>query len=198
MKKCIFPAIGLLLILIFPACQPKSGNKINAEVYSKFQQAGDKISNTTQGVLLANVGKAMQNGGPKNAVSFCNLKASPIVDSLSNVNNCLISRVSAKNRNPVNALQDKTDEQVWDFFANHIPGTFPRDTLIALKGEIIYYKPIKIGIPTCLKCHGIPGQDIDNETYTKLQKLYPNDLATDYHLNDFRGLWKIRFSIAKK
>lgn len=193
MKKCIFLTICFALTLIFLACQPKPENKINAEVYSKFQMEGDKITNTTQGVLLANVGKAMQNGGPKNAVSFCNLKASAIVDSLSHAYNCEISRVSAKNRNPQNALQSKTDEDIWSFFSSLTSETFPGDTLIASKGEIIYYKPIKIGMTACLKCHGVPGQDIDNDTYAELQKLYPDDLATDYHLGDFRGLWKIRF-----
>jgi cytochrome c553 len=193
MKKWFVAVVGIAFALGFFACRPNRGNKIDAEVYSKFQQAGDKISNVAQGVLLANVGKAMQHGGPKNAVSFCNLNASSIVDSLNHVNNCMISRVSAKNRNPENVLQNNTDRQLWDYFSDQISGTFPKDTLIASKGEIIYYKSIKIGLPACLKCHGVPGQDINNETFTELQKLYPNDLATGYQLNDFRGLWKIRF-----
>jgi len=197
MKNHIFFVIGIFLAGVFFACQPKPGNKINAEMYSEFQQAGNKISNTTQKVLLTNVGKAMKDGGSKNAVSFCNLKASTIVDSLNHVYNCEIYRVSAKNRNPQNALQGKTDEEIWDFFSNNISKAFPRDTIIAFKGEMVYYKPIKMGMETCLKCHGIPGEDIDAETYAELQKLYPNDLATGYRLNDFRGLWKIRFQKTK-
>lgn len=197
MRKCIFGVACILFAGIFFACQPKSGSKINAEVYSRFQNAGNEISNTTQGVLLANVGKAIQNGGPVNAVSFCNLNASGIVDSLNRIYNCKISRVSAKNRNPQNALQSETDKEIWNYFSARTTKSFPRDTLIAFQGEMVYYKPIKTGMETCLKCHGIPNQDIDTETYELLQKLYPNDLATGYRLNDFRGLWKIRFQKTK-
>ena len=192
MRKSIFPVI-ILIVLAFVACNTTSKNEINAEDYSKFQQAGDKISNITQGVLLTNVGKAMKSGGPKNAVSFCNLKVTSIVDSLNSANNCHISRISDKNRNPENAVQNKSDEQIWNFFARSSSGDSPKDTLIASEGEFIYYKPIKIAMEACLKCHGVPEQDIDVETYAVLQKLYPNDLATNYKLNDFRGLWKIRF-----
>lgn len=192
MKKCIFPVI-ILSVLGFVACNTGSKSKISVEDYSRFQQAGDKISNITQGVLLTNVGKAMKNGGPKNAVSFCNLKAASIVDSLNSANNCHISRVSDKNRNPENAIQNESDEQIWNLFTSSSSGNSLKDTLIASKGEFIYYKPIKIAMEACLKCHGVPEQDIDAETYAMLQKLYPNDLATNYKLNDFRGLWKIRF-----
>ena len=193
MKKYILPVIFTLMVGGFLACNTGSENKIETKEYLKFQQLGDKVSNVTQGVLLANVGRAMKNGGPENAVSFCNLKVSSIVDSLNVANNCQISRVSDKNRNPGNRLQDKTDKLIWDFFAQSISGNSIKDTLVASKDEIIYYKPIKTGMEACLKCHGIPEKDIDTGTYAAILKLYPNDLATNYHLNDFRGLWKIRF-----
>lgn len=193
MKKFIIPVIAFLFAEVFGGCQSGSENKMSAEDYSKFQQTGDKISNITQGVLLANVGEAIQKGGPKNAVSFCNLNASLIADSLNQKYNCQISRVSAKNRNPGNALQNKTDNLLWKFFSAQSPNGSSKDTIVSLNGEITYYKPINIGMPACLKCHGVPGQDIDPETFTELQKLYPNDLATNYKLNDFRGLWKIKF-----
>ena len=45
-------------------------------------------------------------------------------------------------------------------------------------------------MPACLKCHGVTGNDIDQATTEKLKKFYPNDLATGYQLDDFRGLWK--------
>jgi cytochrome c553 len=59
----------------------------------------------------------------------------------------------------------------------------------------VYYKPIRIVMPACLKCHGVPGTDIDSVTIQKLQSLYPADLATGYRLNDFRGLWKVEFKM---
>ena len=154
------------------------------------------MSNLTQGVLLANVGKAIQQGGAEFAVEFCNLKASSLVDSLNNLNNCTISRVSAKNRNSGNQLQGKDDKEIWSFFSDS--HGVKKDTILIHPDKLTYYKSIKIGMPACLKCHGTPNQDIDAATFEKLQKLYPNDLATGYKMDDFRGLWKIEFTRNEK
>lgn len=48
-------------------------------------------------------------------------------------------------------------------------------------------------MPTCLKCHGNKATDIDVATQEIIDARYPNDLATDYKLGDFRGAWKITF-----
>jgi hypothetical protein len=50
-----------------------------------------------------------------------------------------------------------------------------------------------IGSGACLLCHGDPGTQIAPETMSTIDNLYPNDLATGYALNDFRGVWKITF-----
>ena len=165
-------------------------SKIDSETYSQYQKRGGEISNLAQSVLLANVGQAIQKGGPVYAVEFCNLQVSTIIDSLNTVNNCVISRVSEKNRNPENNLKTSSDKNLWAVFAT---GT-TKDTIVQEHKKLIYYKPIKIALPACLKCHGESGSDIDSATSEKLQNLYPADLATGYKLNDFRGLWKIEFS----
>jgi hypothetical protein len=133
----------------------------------------------------------MGKGGPVYAMEFCNAQASSIIDSLNGVNNCTISRVSAKNRNQNNHLKDNRETEIWHWFANNLQA----DTLIRHNKNLVYYKPITIALPACLKCHGNPGAEINPATLGKLKKLYPNDLATGYKLNDFRGLWKIEFKI---
>ena len=179
------------LILITVAIFLYSCNlKIDPETYSQYQKRGGEISNLAQSVLLANVGQAIQKGGPVYAVEFCNLQASAIIDSLNTANNCVISRVSEKNRNTSNNLKTSSDKNLWALFA---AGT-TKDTIVQENKKLIYYKPIKIALPACLKCHGETGSDIDPATSEKLQNLYPADLATGYKLNDFRGLWKVEFS----
>ena len=133
----------------------------------------------------------MQKGGAVYAVEFCNLQASTIVDSLNVENNCVISRISERNRNPENNLKTSADKNLWAIFA----AGEVKDTIIREHKKLVYYKPIKIALPACLKCHGQPGSDIDLTTSEKLRNLYPADLATGYRLNDFRGLWKIEFSV---
>ena len=179
--------IACASILLF-SCNSK---KINQETYLEFQKKGNELSNKAQSVLLANVGQAMQTGGAVYAVEFCNLQASSIVDSLNQANNCVISRVSEKNRNPENKLKTSSEKDLWEVFAT---GNVT-DTIIQEQNKLVFYKPIKTGLPACLKCHGQPGSDIEPATFDKIQHLYPADLATGYKLNDFRGLWKIEFSV---
>ncbi|HYQ56798.1 MAG TPA: DUF3365 domain-containing protein [Draconibacterium sp.] len=175
--------VPILLILMCFSCS--SG--MNDEVYKKYQKKGQEITTNAQAVLLGNVGKAIQTGGPEYAVEFCNLEASSIVDSLNETFDCNISRISTKNRNPQNALNTEQEKQMWKLFAEKRLA----DTVVQNRNVLVYYKPIRIGMPTCLKCHGNPETDISRETKAKIDELYLADLATGYKLNDFRGLWKV-------
>lgn len=164
-------------------------SKIDPTSYAEFQKKGNEISMSAQATLLQNVGISIQKGGPQYAVEFCNLEASGIIDSLNEHYSCTISRITDKNRNPNASLATKTDKDLWRIFNQ---GTLT-DTLISDNKSLTFYKPIKIGMPACLKCHGNPETDINTATKQKLQSLYPKDLATGYTLGDFRGLWKIEF-----
>ncbi|WP_319230999.1 DUF3365 domain-containing protein [Draconibacterium orientale] len=182
MTDKIYP---IFLLFIGFACSPK----LDKETYKKYEISGQEITANVQAVLLSNVGKAIQTGGPEYAVEFCNLEANSIVDSLNGVFDCDISRVSAKNRNPQNALSTGQEKQMWELFANEQLA----DTVLRNGNDLVYYKPIRTGMPACLKCHGNTQTDINAATKAKLNELYPNDLATGYKLNDFRGLWKVEF-----
>ncbi|QGY43695.1 DUF3365 domain-containing protein [Maribellus comscasis] len=188
-----FAAVFVALVVLI-SCNSRSSQKenITPDVYSNYLQKGNDISNLAQGVLLANVGKAIQQGGAEHAVEFCNLKASAIIDSLNRVNHCDIFRVSEKNRNPGNTLQNETDRSLWAHYSTQAADRV-NDTLIQSSEGFVFYKPIRIALPACLKCHGTVGEEIDQLTNKKLHNLYPSDLATGYKLNDFRGMWKIEF-----
>jgi hypothetical protein len=175
----------IIAVFILASCQ----NAIKPDVYAKYIETGNQIATNSQAVLLSNVAAAIQQGGPSYAIEFCNLKASSITDSLSRIHQCTISRISAKNRNPENDIKTDTDNIVWNAFQT---GNLT-DTLLQAGNKLIYYKTIKTAMPACLKCHGLPGSDIDSLTIAKLNNLYPADKATGYVLNDFRGLWKLEF-----
>lgn len=163
---------------------------MDAEAYSRLLKIGDHISAQAQTSLLSHVSGAMKKGGGLYAVEFCNLQASSITDSLSNHFNCTISRVSDKNRNPGNSLKTATDKQLWNWATQQ---DVLKDTLVVVKSQAIYYKPIRTAMPACLQCHG-SAETIQPDTYEKLQALYPNDKATGYKLNELRGLWKIELA----
>ena len=179
---------AFLLVLILGSCN-SSKTKIDDETYITYLKKGDEITNLAQATLLGNVSKAMQKGGPEYAVEFCNLQASSLVDSLSSLNDCVISRVSDKNRNPENNLKNQQEKALWE----KMQVKLSVDTLVQGDNSLVYYKSIKIALPACLKCHGNTDNDISPATLEKINKLYPHDLATGYGLNDFRGMWKVEF-----
>lgn len=176
----------LLLSLVLLSC---CTSKIDSKTYSSLVHTGNEVTTKAQAVLLSNVGRSIQKGGAEYAVEFCNIHASKIIDSLNHVNNCNILRVSKKNRNPDAGLSSKQENELWELFST---GGL-KDTVVSGNGRLTYYKAIKIAMPACLNCHGSKENNINKETQQILSKLYPEDLATDYKLNDFRGLWKVEF-----
>lgn len=185
MKSNVIQIIAAVFILA--SCE----RTIKPDVYTKFIETGNQIATNSQAALLANVAAAIQQGGPSYAIEFCNLKALDITDSLSQVHQCSISRISAKNRNPENGLKTATDHLVWNIFETNNR----TDTLLQAGNKLVYYKTIKTAMPACLQCHGLPVTDIDSLTIARVKQLYPDDKATGYALNDFRGLWKIEFQL---
>lgn len=186
-----FSLLLFAAIFLF-SCGRKTSQKPDAETYIRYLKTGSEVSGQAQAALLSNVSRAMEQGGSIYAVEFCNLKASSITDSLKNIYHCEIARISDKNRNPENALQVKTDRQMWSYFEGKYRQGIVHDTLIQENDRLIYYKPILTAMPACLQCHG-PAQEIQPQTLEKIQALYPEDKATGYGLNELRGLWKIEF-----
>lgn len=186
------PGMALCTALLLSCGQKPSQTGIPGETYNQYLETGSNISVQAQAALLTEVSRAMEQGGSEYAVEFCNLEASAITDSLNNRFNCTISRVSAKNRNPANALETESDKQLWAYYQARFGEGALHDTLIREEQQLVYYKPILTALPACLQCHG-PSEEINPETLRKIKTLYPNDKATGYHINELRGMWKIGF-----
>jgi hypothetical protein len=184
--------ISILATLFFASCnsvQQKATETGNGIDTADLLQKGDTITALVQKVLLANVMTAMKTGGPVNAVSFCNVHAIPLTDSMAVEYNCIIQRVSDKYRNQANKLSE-ADADILVKMSSFNP---MKPVLVSENGRVVYYKPIKIAMPACLKCHGSAGNEIDSKTLEIINQKYPNDLATGYKEGDLRGLWKITF-----
>lgn len=163
-------------------------------VKEKYLKLGGEIATVTQAELMKAVQGAISSGGPAYAVDYCNIEALDIKDSLSTLNNCTIQRLSMKYRNPADKPETETEmEQLKSFEMLHSEGKALKPTVYIVGNEVEYYQPIMIGSGACLLCHGDPATQISRETMNMINKLYPNDLATGYGMNDFRGVWKITF-----
>lgn len=153
----------------------------------------DSIAMHAQKTLLSNVANAIKKGGTEYAVDFCNTSAISITDSIADLYTVDIQRVTNKPRNPDNYLATAKDSLVWnrmiEFTQNE--GRLPVGSLESDETDYFYYKPIAMGMPTCVQCHG-EANDINPRTKDIINKRYPNDQATGYKTGDFRGLWKIK------
>ena len=190
MHKTSFALIGLFS-LIWGCQNMGTSSSMDEEIYAQLTKKGMSISNKAQLALFQNVSNAMQKGGSEYAIEFCNVAALSLTDSVAQSENVKISRVSERNRNPINTLNEK-EQALWNHYQKHWEQFKFNDTLVQQNGQNIYYKPIPLGIPTCLKCHGTT-TDIDSATLTKINHLYPNDKATGFKMGELRGFWKIEF-----
>ena len=135
----------------------------------------------------------MQEGGPVNAISVCNLSAPAIANTYSVSRGWDVGRTSLKVRNPANA-PDAWERSVLESFeerkaAGEAPAKMEHYEVVREDGvkQLRYMK----AIPTaqlCLACHG---ESVDSITRTRLEKLYPDDQALGYKAGDIRGAFSI-------
>ena len=144
----------------------------------------------TQQVLASNLMNAMREKGPAGAVAFCNEKAYPLTDSMSAVYDVTIRRVSDKNRNPANKADQEELAYIEILKEALAQGKPLKPSEISRAGYTKRMYPI-VTQAACLKCHGKPGENINPETLSKINALYPNDRATGYEENQIRGIWVI-------
>lgn len=145
------------------------------------------------GALKSELVAAMQSGGAINAIGVCNTSAPAIGEAVSLEKGVNLSRVSMKNRNPVNEAKGWQAEVLASFEARMDQGE-DADKLswheVVESGEGQEFRFMK-AIPTgglCLQCHG---QTIAPDVAEKLASLYPDDKATGYSIGDIRGAFVV-------
>lgn len=188
--------IFVILLLLGSSCgmnrssEPKSDSALKVEYLEK----GKAIVQVAQPELLKNVSRAMGEGGPVHAIDFCHLRALDIKDSLSSVYDCEIRRIALKYRNPEDRPQTGLDTEVLDqYLSSHTKGEDLAPQVHVFDKKVEYYQPIVLANGACLLCHGKAGEQISDETMVTIRDLYPEDQATGFEMNDFRGAWKITF-----
>jgi cytochrome c2 len=154
-----------------------------------YTEIGLEFALSTKKVLGQNLMSAMQKEGPHYALEFCNVQALPLTDSMSQIHNVRIQRVSDRNRNPLNKASAKETEYIRSFQQLIDNGKDTEPIVIAEGNRSIFYYPI-VTNDMCLKCHGTPEKSLAD----KINKLYPSDLAIGYSENEVRGIWKIVFA----
>lgn len=173
--------LGLTFLLSCNASFTKGKNQTSVPI-----SLADSIVMLSQQTLVKTVSQKITENGTPHAIAFCNQKALPLLDSISNLYGVKISRVSEKYRNPLNQ-PSKMDMVALKELEQGKLKYFQH------KGNATYYAPIRMAMPTCLKCHG-QELDVDLLTLNKIKEFYPEDKAMNYKLGEFRGAWKVSYS----
>lgn len=204
MKKTLYFLVSLVsfcVVTVFVACtssaKKKTENKPQtdtAKTNLNYLDLGNYITQNAQTQLINTLQTAITQRGTHGAVTFCNTKAIPLIDSLSKVHKCEIRRVSDKYRNTQDKPKNEAEKNALSTFSDKAVKYEPLEPFTTKVDNAVYYfKPIVIGMPTCLKCHGDKEKDIDPQTLTVINQLYPNDLAKNYKMKDLRGMWVVKW-----
>jgi len=143
--------------------------------------------------LKGELQSAMKAGGPVNAIQVCKQKAPQIAARISNEKGWDVGRTSLKLRNPNNAADEWEKQVLQKFEQRKANGEDPKTIEfheVVIKGDKKQFRYMK-AIPTapvCLACHG---EKIKPKVATKLDQLYPDDMARGFKAGDIRGAFTI-------
>jgi hypothetical protein len=142
--------------------------------------------------LSGELATAIADGGPPAAIAVCSEKAPGIISGTAKDRKVEMIRLSDRPRNPAHAASGKDLDAMQSFRAALKTAGGPKPvTHEEADGSVTVRLPITISQPLCLQCHGSEN-DISAETKAALLKIYPQDKATGYQLDDLRGIWRIR------
>lgn len=157
-----------------------------------YADIGMSYAKSTKATLGKNLMGAIQKEGVLHALSFCNVQAMPLTDSMATKHNASIKRVSDNFRNPANEANKEELEYISLFKQIVGNGEEPEPLVVEENDKVNFYYPI-VTNDMCLKCHGTSGKEIQAETYKEIKALYPKDKAIGYNVNEVRGMWSISF-----
>jgi hypothetical protein len=171
--------IFFLVILI----QAKTVYADNFEVESKALAQDLKQS------LMKNLMSHISSEGVESAISFCQINVKPIAKDAAKerINKFEFGRTSHKIRNLSNAPKDWMIPHLNNFKTikfDPIKGNDFSQMGKLPDGKRYYVEPLFVQAQ-CLTCHG---ENVSPSLNKKITALYPEDKATGFKLNEFRGL----------
>ncbi len=192
-NKAFSALLAIFVFAVFLMFSCKQSTELDDKTRTELIEKGTRISTKLSGALQQKLSSEIQENGLVEAIKYCTVHALPLTDSLSNEEHVRISRVSHNNRNPKNTINPDEVELSKKYISQLEQRAPLAPTIVTKDGQHIFYSPIIISMPTCLKCHGKTGSDIDPQVMQVLQEQYPNDKATGFEMGQLRGLFKIEF-----
>lgn len=199
-------ALGFLGMISFYSCNSNDSAKnmnseetaIMDEIMDDINQVdyltqGKRIAEASQATLGKNLMNAINKGGTKYAVEFCNVEAIPLTDSMANELGASVRRVTDKPRNSNNQADESQLSLIKSMKEEMKDGNAPKPQVVEMNGKMVGYYAI-VTNAMCLNCHGDKDVDIEPGTYAKIKALYLSDKATGYAANELRGMWVVEMN----
>lgn len=171
----------LLLLLILPLLSACAGDKEEQEITQGDIERAQMALQPFKEDLLSALGSALEKD-PASAIQVCQSKASQIAARRGR-GGVKMGRTSHRLRNRNNAPAPWM-KPLLDAYAQGSEDR-PYRTVRVDDDMIGYVEPI-ITKPVCLTCHGA---NISEPIAAQLYALYPNDKATGFESEEFRGLF---------
>jgi len=176
-----------------PTVHSQSNQDTTTAMEMDYLAKGKSMVTEAQAVLAKNLMGAVSHKGTDYALEFCNSKAIILTDSMSGVLNSNIKRVSDQPRNAANLANEMELEYILLLKDQMGKGEVPAGKVHTINGKILGLYPI-VTNAMCLQCHGKKEIDIKPATLRKINKLYPDDKATGYGVDELRGLWVVEMN----
>lgn len=187
----------VFIVFFFYSCEKEITFRVKEEYKKEFIEKGQAASALAFTSLSKKLKAEVANSGFDGAISFCKLEAPKIMYDVSSEAMANIHRVTDKPRNPKNLANEIELEIINSYKDLQKTNEKMEARLIADNNSITFYSPIKI-LPLCMNCHGTLNKQVSQHTKEILDKVYPEDKALNYNIDDIRGLWKIKFNTAQK
>lgn len=147
--------------------------------------------------LMGALVKALDAGGPAEAISFC-ADSAQVRTARFQAKGLTVRRVSTRLRNTANA-PDSLETAALELLAKrHAAKDLPAEMAEIRRGAdgvltLHYVKPILVS-PPCLACHG-PADDLSPDVREMVMLRYPKDAATGFKAGDLRGAISVRVRV---
>ena len=185
----IFLVLFLLITMISNSETVETNNSVILnEAKNLLKETAKQYKNT----LI----QGLQHNNLEKALKYCNKEVEQLV-SKDNEKGFTIKRVSLRPRNN-NNYPNIYEKEILEKF-NKLSLKDNKDLVLEhseiIKDEnnnkFVYVKAIRIK-EICLNCHG---SNISSDLKKEIQKLYPDDKAINYKLNDIRGAFVMYLNI---
>lgn len=148
---------------------------------------------TLGGELKSTLQASMKANGPLESITLCHTVAIPITNKISEAQGMKVARTSLKYRNQNNKPDGWEESVLKQFEQRKANGEavdkmeFSEVSEVDGKQVFRYMKAIPTG-DVCLKCHG---GNIEEPVTTRINSLYPADMATGFNKGDIRGAFTV-------